>query len=92
MDVPEPGMVKLAAAAGQRADAAKVIMRWPLEKQRARIDDEMAAAVAHQRATGRPISCRGAGCFGCCRADVTVTTEEVERLLPYDRHDIGRSS
>lgn len=53
-----------------------------LEQRRALVDDVWAQVKAASELDGAPFSCRGAGCWGCCRGEVVVGASELADLLP----------
>ena len=73
------------AAQAVAAEGARVAA-LPLDAQRARVQHEVDAARALLARAGRPVTC-GARCYGCCRAEVTVTEEEVDRIVPLVQPD-----
>ncbi len=52
-----------------------------MEKAHAFVDGMAAAIKAQSAAQGRPVSCRGAGCFGCCKEPTYVEKREAAWVL-----------
>lgn len=50
-------------------------------KAYAYVDTFMAKAAAKSAAQGKPVTCRGAGCCGCCKEPVYAEREEVREIV-----------
>lgn len=57
-----------------------VISRFTLGEAQELVGQVFADTLVQAAREKRPITCRGSGCWGCCRANVAVTSEEGQSL------------
>lgn len=58
-----------------------------LEEARGLVDDVFQREVAEASTSDAPITCRGIGCFWCCRGEIAVIREEADRLVERATED-----
>lgn len=82
--------VALAAFDHVRRSGRDAVAALSLEQRRASVDQAWETARAESARVGVPFSCRGAGCWGCCRGEVVVSREELTDLLPRLGPEVSR--
>jgi Fe-S-cluster containining protein len=53
-----------------------------LVERREIVDQALADTKLYAAEDGNPVSCRGAGCWGCCRGEVALSQQEWDAIAP----------